>query len=238
MIFGHDCLFHSNQNQVIRYGDRLFVFLIRLSLLLESSTSSTFHYTNRCSYKFFETLLSLSEVNLVERLLDHYELNLSSEKSALTSSLSDDAISSSLLQTRFVPPNSGHVAQILRLLRTHASTFNNYSSFFQSVDQPQIDENSNVLETRWQAALEYLTEDEKKCAAMQNNERQSANSFRISSAMNFMAQIRNAIKINDSSENNQRRQTLHMRSFGSSGAPYIDEEDVSSVVLLFRWYFA
>lgn len=227
MIFGRVYLFHNNQHQVITYDDALFVFFSRFSLFLESSTPSIFHYTNRCSYKFLETLLSPSEVNLIERLLDHYELNLPPEKTALTSSSSDDAISSSLLQTRFVPPNSGHVAQILRLLRTHASIFNNYSTFLQSVDQPQTDENSSVLETRWHTALDYLNDDEKKCAAMQNNERSSASNFRISSATNFMAHIRNAIKISCSDEANQRRQTFHMRSYGHSGAPYIDEEDVS-----------
>lgn len=152
----------------------------------------------------------------------------------MTSSSSDDAISASLLQTRFASPNSGHVAQILRLLRTHASIFNNYSSFFQSTDQPQADENSNASEVRWQTALNYLIEEEKKWAAMQNNERQSAISFRISSATNFLAAARNAIKINDSSEANQRRQIFHSRAFGGSGVPYNDEEDVSSEVSFFN----
>ena len=161
-------------------------------------------------------------------------MNLPPEKTALISSSSDDAISASLLQTRFASPNSGHVAQTLRLLRTHASIFNSYSSFFQSNDQPQMDENSNASEVRWQTALDYLIEEEKKWAAMQNNERQNTISFRISSATNFLVAARNAIKINDSKESNQRRQIFHLRSFGSSGVPYNEEEDVSSKVSFFN----
>ena len=113
---------------------------------------SSLIYTNRYSYKLFQSLLNPSEVNLIERLLDQYELNIASSKSILTSTSSDDAISSSLLHTRFVSPNSGHIAQILRCLREYASTFNNYSSFFKTDDQQQIDENTNMLEIRWQTA--------------------------------------------------------------------------------------
>jgi len=191
---------------------------------LELPNSLSYHYTNRCSYKLFQSLLISSEVNLIERLLDEYELNIATSKSILTSSSSDDAITSSLLHTRFASPNSGHVAQILRYLREHASIFNNYSSFFKSDDQQQIDENTNVLEIRWQTALDYLNEDEKKWSAMHHNDRNSTNNFRMNSAGNIMAHINNS---NDSSEISQRRQTFHMRSFGNSGTPYIDDDDVS-----------
>ncbi|CAF4750438.1 unnamed protein product, partial [Rotaria magnacalcarata] len=78
-----------------------------------------------------------SEVNLIERLLDQYELNVASSKSVLTSSSSDDAITSSLLHTRFTTPNSGHVIQMLRCLREHAPTFNNYSVYLKNNDQEQ-----------------------------------------------------------------------------------------------------
>jgi hypothetical protein len=199
-------------------------FLFRF---LELPDSLSYHYTNRCSYKLFQSLLTSSEVNLIERLLDEYELNIATSKSILTSSSSDDAITSSLLHTRFASPNSGHVAQILRYLREYASTFNNYSAFFKNDDQQQIDENTNVLEIRWQTALDYLNEDEKKWSAMHHNDRNSTNNFRMNSAANIMAHINNSINSNDSSEISQRRQTFHMRSFGNSGTPYIDDDDVS-----------
>ncbi|CAF0883858.1 unnamed protein product [Adineta steineri] len=191
----------------------------------ELPSTSSYHYTNRSSYKLFQSMLTSSEVNLIERLLDQYELNVASSKSILTSSSSDDAISSSLLHTRFASPNSGHNAQILRCLREYAPVFNNYSSFFKVNDQQQIDENTNMLEIRWQTALDYLTEDEKKWSAMHHDERDSANNFRMNSSANIIAHIRNTINMNESSEANQRRQTFHMRSFGSSGAPYTDDDD-------------
>jgi hypothetical protein len=194
-------------------------------LFSELPNSSSFHYTNHCSYKLFQSLLTSSEVNLIERLLDQYELNIASSKSILTSSSSDDAITSSLLHTRFSSPNSGHVAQILRCLREHTSTFNNYSSFFKNDAQQQIDENTSMIEIRWQTALDYLNEDEKKWSAMHHSERDSTCNFRLNSAANIMAHINNAINMNDSSEASQRRQTFHMRSFGSSGAPYTDDDD-------------
>ncbi len=197
-----------------------------LFYFVEFPNSSSFYYTNRCSYKLFESLLTSSEVNLIERLLDQYELNITTSKSAITSSASDDAITSSLLHTRFASPNSGHIAQILRCLNEHASIFNNYSSFFKLADQEQIDENTNILEIRWQTALDYLNEDDKKCSAMHHNERNSTNNFRVNFAANILAHINNAINSNDSSEAIQRRQTFHMRSFASS-APYIDDDDVS-----------
>jgi hypothetical protein len=230
MIFGRVLIFLINsnhQNQVLIYNYQLCFKKNFIAFISELPNSSLFHYTNRCSYKLFETLLTSSEVNLIERLLDQYELNIASSKTTLTSSSSDDAISSSLLHTRFASPNSGHVAQILRYLREHASTFNNYSSFFKIDDQQQIDENTNVMEIRWQTALEYLDDDEKKCSSMHHNERNSTNNFRINSAANIMAHISNSINLNDSSEAIHRRQTFHMRSFGSSGAPYIDDDDVS-----------
>jgi hypothetical protein len=200
---------------------------LKLFFSLELPDSSPLHYTNRYLHKLFQSLLTSSEVNLIERLLDQYELNITSSKSGLTSSSSDDAITSSLLHTRFASPNSGHVAQILRCLREHATTFNNYSSFFKNDNQQQIDENTNILEIRWQTALDYLNDDEKKWSAMHHNERDNTNNFRLNSAANIMAHIRNAIHSKESSEANQRRQTFHTRSFGSSGAPYIDDDDVS-----------
>jgi hypothetical protein len=162
-------------------------------------------------------------VNLIERLLDQYELNIISRKATLTSSSSDDAISSSLIHTRFASPNSGHIVQILRCLREHAAIFNNYSILIQTNEEEQ----TNVFQIRWQTALDYLDEDEKKWTSMHHHERNSTNSFHINTAANIIAHISNIIHANDSSEANQRRQTFHMRSFGSSGAPYVDEDDVS-----------
>ncbi|UJR30294.1 hypothetical protein I4U23_017832 [Adineta vaga] len=191
----------------------------------ELRNPSPLDYTNRNSYKLFQSLLTSSEVNLIERLLDQYELNVASSKSILTSTSSEDAISSSLLHTRFASPNSGHVAQILRCLREHASIFNNYSSFFKTDDQQQIDENTNMLEIRWQTALDYLNDDEKKWSAMHHQERDTSNNFRMNSSALFMTHINNAMNMNDSTETNPRRHTFHMRSFGSSGAPYDDDDD-------------
>jgi hypothetical protein len=188
----------------------------------EFSNSSPFHYTNRCSYKLFQSLLNPSEINLFEYLLDQHELNIVSTKSITTSVSSDDAITSALLHTRFASPNSGHIAQILRCLRDHASIFNNYSTFFKSDDQQQIDEETNVLEIRWQTALDYLNEDEKKWSAMHHTERPSTSNFGLNSSSNYLLHSNN---LNDSSETNQRRQTFHMRSFGNSGASYADDED-------------
>jgi hypothetical protein len=190
------------------------------------STSSPFHYTNRCSYKLFQSLLNSSETNLFERLLDQYELNIASTKSLTTSASSEDGIPSTLLHTRFTSPNSGHIAQILRYLRDHASIFDNYSSFFKSNDQQQIDEDTNVLEIRWQTALDYLTEDEKKWSAMHHNER-ATNNFRLNSAANYLAHLSNTNNLNESSEASLRRQTFHMRSFG--GKPYIDDDEEEDV---------
>ncbi|CAF3409258.1 unnamed protein product [Rotaria socialis] len=189
----------------------------------EFANSSSIHYSNRCSYKLFQSLLSGSEVNLIERLLDQYELNVASSKSVLTSSSSDDAITSSLLHTRFTSPNSGHVIQMLRCLREHAPTFNNYSVYLKNNDQEQFDENTNLLEIRWETGLDYLNEDEKKCLAMHHQEQNSSNSFRLSSATHVIGHN------NDSSEAIHRRQTFHMRSFGSSGPAYIDDDDDDDV---------
>jgi hypothetical protein len=191
--------------------------------LLELSESSPFHYTNRCCYKLFQSLLNSSDVNLFERLFDQYEINVASSKSITTSVSSEDAITSALINTRFTSPNSGHIAQILRCLRDHASTFNNYSSFFKSNDQEQIDEDTNVLEIRWQTALDYLSEDEKKCSAMHHNDR-SSNNFRLNSAATYLTHM-TTNNLNDSSEANHKRQTFHMRSFGHDGKPYIDDDD-------------
>ena len=74
---------------------------------------------------------------------------------------------------------------------------------------------------RWGKVLDYLAEDEKKCAAMHPSERQNTSTFRIASATN--ATTHN--NLNDSSEADYRRQAFHMRSFGSSGAAYADDDD-------------
>jgi hypothetical protein len=62
---------------------------------------------------------------------------------------------------------------------------------------------------------------------MHHNERSNTTNFCINSAANIMAHINNAINLNDSSEASQRRQTFHARSFGNSGTPYMDDDDVS-----------
>lgn len=193
---------------------------------LDLPNTSAYLHTNRCSYKLLHSLLTSTEVNLIERLLDQYELNLTSNKTTSTSSSSDEAISSSLFQTRFTPPNSGHIIQILRCLREHASLFDNYISFIKNIEREQMEENPKSFETRWQAAVDRLTEEEKKWSCMHHNERNSVSSFTMNAAASIMAHISSVIHMNDSSEANQRRHTFHMRSFGSSGAPYIDDDDV------------
>ena len=194
----------------------------------QSADLSTLTITNRCSYKLFESLLNSTQVNLIERLLDQYELNLVSNK---TSSASDDALSSSLIQTRFSSPNSGHIVQILRCLREHAILFNNYTIFIQTNEQDE----TNSFALRWQTTIDHLNEDETKWSSMHHNERDHLNSFHISAAAaNIMAQISSVLHSNDSSEASHRRQTFHMRSFGSSGVPYVDEDDVCcDLVFLF-----
>jgi len=184
------------------------------------SNSSPFHYLQRASYKFFQSILNSSEINLFERLIDQYELNVASAKSITTSSSSDDAMSSGLLHTRFTSPNSGHIAQILRCLRDHASIFNNYSTFFKSNDEEQIDDETNVVEIRWQSALDYLNEDEKKWAAMHYTERATSN-CRINSSASYLIHATSET----SEATNQRRQNFHMRSFADSRTPYVDEDD-------------
>ncbi|CAF4402759.1 unnamed protein product, partial [Adineta steineri] len=139
---------------------------------ISNSSSSSFHYTNRCSYKLFQSLLNPTEINLFERLLDKYEINVTSSKPITSSKDNDDDDDKpTVIRTRFVSPNSGHIAQILRYLRDHASTHDNYSSSFKSNKQEQIDEDTNLLEIRWQTAQDYLNEDEKKWSAMHINER-------------------------------------------------------------------
>lgn len=182
-------------------------------------------YTSRGSYQLFQSLLSPSEVNLIERLLDQYELNLASNKSITTSSSSDDALTSALLHARFSSPNSGHVVQMLRSLREHASTFGQYLTFMKNDEQSVIDDSTNIFEIRWQTALDYLAEDEKKCAAMHQQDRHEVSNFRMNASAQFMAHIRKATNSNDASEAIRRRQTFHMRSFGISGAHYIDDDD-------------
>src|SRR5439155_11687143 len=93
--------------------------------------------------------------------------------------------------------------------------------FFKSNDQQKIDDDTNVVEIRWQTALDYLNEDEKKCTAMHHTERPTS-TFRINSGVNYLIQTNN---LNDNSEANQKRQNFHMRSFANNGRPYIDDED-------------
>ena len=183
--------------------------------------SSAFHYTNRRSYQLFQTLFNSNEVNLFERLLDQYELNVASNK---TRSTSDETTmtTSAVIHTRFASPNSGHIAQILRCLRDHAPIFDNYSAFFKS-NSEQVDDETNVLEIRWKTALDYLADDEKKCSAMHHTERTSSN-FRLNSSTNYLIQINT-----DSSEASQRRQNFHLKSFINTARPYVDDEEEEDV---------
>ena len=192
---------------------------------LELRDSSLFHYSNRSSYQLFQSLLASSEINLMERLLDQYELNMITSRSITTSSSSDDAMTSTLLHTRFASPNSGHIAQILRCLREHTSTFENYASFFQLDAEHAVDESTSVLEIRWQTALDYLNEEEKKWSAMHHNNRYRTDSFCLSPSTNMMNHLQHSNSVFDSYEANQRRQTFHLRSLASSDAPYMDDDD-------------
>ncbi|CAF3056053.1 unnamed protein product [Rotaria socialis] len=191
----------------------------------EISKSSPYYYTNRCSYKLFQSLFKSSEINLFERLLDQYELNVASTKTLTTSSSSDDAVTSSVLHTSFVSPNSGHIAQLLRCLRDHASIFNNYASFFKSDDQQQIDDDTSVIEIRWQAALDYLTDEENKWAAMHHTERAPSN-FRINSSASYLAHLTETNDSDDTDETDQQQHhTFHMRKFNKNATSYNDDED-------------
>ncbi|CAF4539564.1 unnamed protein product [Rotaria sp. Silwood1] len=190
----------------------------------EFSKSSPLYYTNRYSYKLFQSLLNSSEVNLFERLLDQYELNIASTKSITTSASSEDAVTSALLHTSFVSPNSGHIAQILRCLRDHASTFNNYGSFFKSNNEQQIDEDTNVIEIRWQAALDYLNDDENKWSAMHYTERTTSN-FRINSSVKYLTHMTEINDTDDTEEAEERPHSFHIRTFGKSGTSFINDDD-------------
>ena len=161
----------------------------------------------------------------MERLLDQYELNIASSKPILTGSLSDDAITSSLLHTRFTSPNSGHAAQILSYLREHASTFDNYSLFFKNDGQQQFDEDTNVLKIRWEAALDYLNEDEKKYSAMLQHESTGSNSFHVHSTTNIVANMNNVIDLNDSNDASQRRRAFHIKSLDTRRTGCLDDDD-------------
>ncbi|CAF4103983.1 unnamed protein product, partial [Rotaria sp. Silwood1] len=195
------------------------------------SKSSPLYYTNRYSYKLFQSLLNSSEVNLFERLLDQYELNIASTKSITTSASSEDAVTSALLHTSFVSPNSGHIAQILRCLRDHASTFNNYGSFFKSNNEQQIDEDTNVIEIRWQAALDYLNDDENKWSAMHYTERTTSN-FRINSSVKYLTHMTEINDTDDTEEAEERPHSFHIRTFGKSGTSFINDDDDDDVKYL------
>ncbi|CAF1109873.1 unnamed protein product [Adineta ricciae] len=168
------------------------------------SESSPFHYKNRYLYKLLQSLLNPKELNLFERLFDHYETTKSKTNNE---------------NNRFTSPNIGHVAQILRYLRDHASIFDNYSTVFQHTD-----ENTNSLEQRWQAILGQLGEDEKKCLAMHPNER-TTSSFR-STTSSFLTHMGSAT---DNTEASLRRQTFHMKSFATKPLTDDDEEDDEEV---------
>lgn len=165
--------------------------------------SSPFHYSNRCSYKLFQSLVNPAEVNLFERLFDQYE---------------STKLAGAAERARFTSPNSGHVAQLLRFLRDQALAFDNYTAVFQHADA-----DTNSLERRWQAVLEHLADEEKKWAAMHLNER-NASSFRSATASMYMAQMGSA---SDSAEASLRRQTFHMKSFGNR--PYVDDDEEEDV---------
>ncbi|CAF3888458.1 unnamed protein product [Rotaria sp. Silwood2] len=214
-------LIHINSIAIKQPNDIWTRTLLKNKKQSEFSRSSPLYYTNRYSYKLFESLLNSSEVNLFERLLDQYELNIASTKSITTSSSSEDAVTSALLHTSFVSPNSGHIAQILRCLRDHASTFDNYGSFFKSNDEQQIDDDTNVIEIRWQAALDYLNDDENKWSAMHYTERTTSN-FRINSSVKYLAHM---TETNDAEEEEERPHTFHMRTFGKSGTSFINDDD-------------
>lgn len=194
-------------------------------LFLERRDSSSLYYSNRSSYQLFQSLLTSSEINLIERLLDQYELNIATSRSITTSSSSDDALTSALLHTRFASPNSGHIAQILRCLREHASTFQNYAAFFQLDEQHSVDDSTSVLEIRWQTALDYLNGEEKKWLAMHHNGRNNTDDFRSSSPAHMINHISDSNGVFDSYEGNQRRQIFHLRSLATSDTPYIHGEN-------------
>ena len=193
---------------------------IRLFLFLEFSDALPYHYTNRYSYKLFQSLLSCSKVNLFERLLDQYELNNTSTKSITTSLSSDDT---TLLHTRFVSPNSAHIAQILRCLRDYAATFDNYLLFFKSTDQQQVNEDADVLEIRWQAALDYLNDDEKKWSSMHHTEPATSN-FRIISSANYLSHMIDTNNTDDPNEESRRSNKFQIKSF-RKGTSFFDEDD-------------
>jgi hypothetical protein len=166
-----------------------------------------------------------SEINLVERLLDQYELNIATSRSITTSSSSDDAITSALLHTRFASPNSGHIAQILRCLREHASAFQNYAAFFQVDEQHSMDDSTSVLEIRWQTAMDYLNEEEKKWSVMHHNGRNHRDDFSSNSSAHMNNHLSDSNGVFDGYEGNQSRQIFHLRSLASRDTPYIDNEN-------------
>jgi hypothetical protein len=185
---------------------------------------SLFQHENRGFNKLFQSLLTSSQANLIERLLDQYELNIASNRSITTSSSSDDAFTSTLLQTRFVSPNSGHITQILRCLRDYASVFDNYSIFFKDAEQNVIDDRTSALEIRWHAVLDYLSDDEKKCTAMSHNERHHMSQYDHDASTNMMLHMNHVFNTNHTDESNQQQQALHSRSFNTSDARYIDDD--------------
>ena len=174
---------------------------LRVHCSVERLDPSTFHYSHRCSYQLLQSLLSPSGVNLFERLFRHYE----EQKSPTTTTSSSS----------FTPPNSGHTALILRCLRDHAATFENYLSSL-----PATENEANGLDKRWQAVLEHLTEEEKKWAAMHLQERHNTDTFRISSGL--------MSNLNDSTEANKRREKFQSR-YGTNDPPYLDDDDEVSL---------
>lgn len=67
-----------------------------------------------------------------------------------------------------------------------------------------------------------MNDEEKKWSAMHLHERQNTNTFALSSAGNGTNATSQS---NDNGEASQRRLHFHARSFGSSAAPYADDDD-------------
>lgn len=158
--------------------------------------SSTFHYKNRQSFKLFQSILDPSSVNLFERLIQQYERLVAERKSSKENG------------SRFETPNSGHIAQILRILRDNSTTFDDFNSVL----------TSEQIKTRWQNVLDELAEEEKKWSAMHVQDRYNSETSRTNA-------LGSNSTMNDSNEAQQRRQTFHTRSFGSSALPRVDDDD-------------
>ncbi|CAF0914316.1 unnamed protein product [Didymodactylos carnosus] len=176
-------------------------------------SESTLHYKNRPFYALFQSLMNDS--NLIERLLDQYETTYLLSSSSKP--LNEEQSSSTTIRSIFCSPNSGHVATILRCLRDHASLFDDYKEYLkksddnQKQDEEQMDD--NMLQLRWQTAVEQLNLDEKKWLTGNLDNRSNIN--------NNNGGLFGSDELNSLS----RRQTYNNRCFGSSGTNYIDDDD-------------